>query len=206
MILPAADRDSVESAIETLWAGGIVAIPTDTLYGLTVLPNAWSLAALLAAKRRPGDKGIALAVDSIDQVEALADLPPVARRLVDRFWPGPLTLVLSPRAEAGVDLPAPLLGPTGTLGFRMPDHPVPRQLSARLGPIALTSANVSGGPDPMTAAELVEQVGDSLALVLDGGPLRGGVASTVVAVSAEGAVVILRSGALDPSEVTSALA
>lgn len=205
VILAAHAAHSLEAAVEALRGGGIVALPTETLYGLAVLPGAHPLAALLAAKRRPNDKGIALAVDSLAQVEALAQLPPIARRLAERFWPGPLTLVLAPRADLDRELPGPLLGPTGALGFRLPDHPVPRYLSARLGPVALTSANVSGGPDARTVEELVSAIGDALAIVLDGGPVSGGVASTVIAVAAGGAATVLRTGALDPAEVLATL-
>ncbi|CAN5791506.1 hypothetical protein BH24CHL8_BH24CHL8_00860 [soil metagenome] len=204
-VLPAAALDSLETAVSALRAGGIVAVPTETLYGLAVLPHVEPLAGVLAAKRRPADKGIALVVDSVAQVEALAELPPAARRLADRFWPGPLTLVLAPRADRRQELPGALLGPSGALGFRLPDHPVPRGLAARLGPLALTSANLSGEPDARTVAELSAAFGTALALVLDDGPVRGGVASTVAAVAGDGAVTILRAGALDPAEVLAAL-
>jgi len=204
-VLPAAAPGSLEVAVAALRAGGIVAVPTETLYGLAVLPQVEPLAAVLAAKRRSTDKGIALAVDSIAQVEVLAEVPPAARRLAERFWPGPLTLVLPPRAGGLENLPDALLGPSGALGFRLPDHPVPRHLAGRLGPLALTSANVSGEPDARTVAEVSAAFGHALALVLDGGPVRGGIASTVAAVSADGAVIILRAGALDPADVLAAL-
>lgn len=206
LILPAAAPEALEAAAEALRAGGIVAIPTETLYGLAVLPTEEPLAALLAAKKRPTEKGIALAVDSVAQVETLARLPSAARRLAGRFWPGPLTLVVAPREELDAELPGPLLGPTGALAFRLPDHPIPRHLAAHLGPIALTSANASGGPDTRTAADVVAAVGSGLALVLDGGPVLGGIASTVVAVDAAGEVTVLRVGALDPDEVLATLA
>lgn len=206
LILPAAVQSSLEAAVEALRAGGIVVIPTETLYGLTVLPKAESLTALLVAKHRPTDKGIALAVDSVAQVEMLAQLPAVARRLAARFWPGPLTLVVAPRDDQHPELPGPLLGPSGALAFRLPDHPVPRYLAAHLGPLALTSANASGGPDARTVADVVAAVGGALALVLDDGPVRGGVASTVIAVGAAGDVTVLRRGALDPEEVFATLA
>lgn len=192
-ILPAAELDSVAAAIEALWAGGIVAIPTETVYGLAVLPHAAALAAMIRAKRRPGEKGIALIVDSLAQVEALAVMPETARRLAQRFWPGPLTLVLPPRD--GVELPGPLYGATGALGFRLPDHPTPRSLAARLGPIAISSANVSGEPDSRTAGEVIAALGQSLALVLDGGRTRGGIPSTVMEVSPSG-LRVLREGAI----------
>jgi tRNA A37 threonylcarbamoyladenosine synthetase subunit TsaC/SUA5/YrdC len=157
LVLPAGAAGSIDSAIEVLRAGAIVALPTETVYGLA-----------------------------------------------ERFWPGPLTLVLAPRRDLAHELPQPLLGPSGTLGFRLADHPVPRQLAACLGPIALTSANVSGGQDARTVDDLVAALGDALSLVLDGGPVLGGVASTVVAVDAAGGVTVLRAGALDAAEVLAA--
>lgn len=205
-VLRAEGAGSSEAAIAALRAGGIVALPTETVYGLAVLPSTRALARLLAAKQRPHEKGIALAVDSIAQVEALAVFPAAATVLAGRFWPGPLTLVLPPRGDLAERLPGPLLGPTGALGFRLPDHPVARRLAAVLGPLALTSANISGGPDARDVAELPSALGDALALVLDGGPVRGGVASTVVAIDVEGDVSILRVGALAPTEVLAALA
>lgn len=202
----AAAATSLEAALTALRTGGIVAVPTETVYGLAVLPHAGPLAAVLAAKRRPTDKGIALVVDSVAQVEGLAEMPLAARRLAERFWPGPLTIVLAPRAAGQQGLPDPLLGPTGALGFRLPDHAVPRYLAARLGPLALTSANLSGEPDARTAAEVGATFGPTLALVLDGGPVRGGIPSTVAEVAADGTVTILRAGALEPAEVLGALA
>ncbi|MEJ7752949.1 MAG: L-threonylcarbamoyladenylate synthase [Candidatus Limnocylindrales bacterium] len=204
LVLPAGAAGSIDSAIEVLRAGAIVALPTETVYGLAVLPRAGPLATMLAAKRRPREKGIALAVDSIAQVEGLAVFPAAARRRAERFWPGPLTLVLAPRRDLAHELPQPLLGPSGTLGFRLADHPVPRQLAACLGPIALTSANVSGGQEARTVDDLIAALGDALSLVLDGGPVLGGVASTVVAVDAAGGVTVLRAGALDAAEVLAA--
>lgn len=201
-VLPADAPDALEAAIQVLWAGGIVGLPTETVYGLAVIPQPEPLASLLLAKRRPAEKGIALLVESMDQVEPLAEIGPAARRLAARWWPGPLTLVLSPRP--GVDLPEPLYGASGTLAFRVPDHPVPRALAATLGPLALTSANVSGEPDATTAAQLVAAIGHSISLVLDGGSTPGGVPSTVVAFDPEGARV-LREGALPAAEVLAAL-
>ncbi len=201
-VLPADAPEALEAAIHALWAGGIVGLPTETVYGLAVLPQPEPLASLLIAKRRPAEKGIALLVESMDQVEPLAEMGPAARRLAARWWPGALTLVLSPRPD--VDLPEPLYGPTGTLAFRVPDHPVPRALAATLGPLALTSANVSGEPDATTAAELVAAVGHSISLVLDGGPAPGGVPSTVVAFE-RGEAVILRAGAISPAAILGVL-
>ncbi|MEZ4597289.1 MAG: L-threonylcarbamoyladenylate synthase [Chloroflexota bacterium] len=151
---------------------------------------------------RPG-KGIAMLVDGLDQLAGVVDVPETATRLAERFWPGALTLVLPVRA--GRMLPELLTGGRATLGVRLPDHPVPRALARRLGPLAVSSANRSGRPDARTAAELVEAVGGDVALVLDDGPVRGGRPSSVVAVLGDGSVEVLREGALDRATIRHAL-
>jgi len=195
-VLAASDPEALPTAAAALAAGRIVGLPTETVYGLAVLPLAEPLAAVIAAKRRPPDKGIALLLDGIDQVSGLVVVPAVARELASRFWPGPLTLVLPLRE--GVALPDSLTGATGCLGVRVPDHPVPRALARRLGPLAVTSANVSGRPEATTAGELLASVGASLAVVIDAGPIAGGgIASSVVSVGRDGSLTLLRSGAVD---------
>jgi L-threonylcarbamoyladenylate synthase len=193
----AAETDTLRQAIAALRAGSIVGIPTETVYGLAVLPEAAPLATVIAAKGRAPEKGIAVLIDDIEQVEDLVVLPPEARRLADRFWPGALTLVLALRG--GVHLPDTLTGRSDRLGIRLPDHPIPRWLARALGPIAVTSANRSGEPEAMTATDLRDQLGEAVALVVDGGPVPGpGIPSTVVAVDPDGRLAILRSGAIDP--------
>lgn len=201
-VLAAADPESIQAAAEALWATGIVGIPTETVYGLAVMPWREPLEALLRAKRRPAEKGIALLVGSLSQVEAIAEVVPVARTLAARFWPGPLTIVLQPRSNMA--FPEALYGPTGGLGFRLPDHPVPRALSALTGPIALTSANTSGEPEALTAHQLVAAMGEALSLVIDGGLSQGGVPSTVVECQMD-ELRILRDGAIAAAEIHAAL-
>jgi L-threonylcarbamoyladenylate synthase len=189
--------------VAVLERGGVVAIPTETVYGVAVLPRQEALQRLLAVKRRSPDKGIALLIDSVDQARQLAEMPPAAERLAGRFWPGPLTLVLP--VAPGVELPATLTGGRPTIGFRLPDHDVPRRLARRLGPIAASSANVSGQPDATTAQAVVDALGEELELVLDGGPARGAVPSTVVAFEgAAGEPRVLREGAIRASEILAA--
>ena len=183
-------------------AGGIVGIPTETVYGIGVVPRPEALAALIAAKQRPEDKGIPLLLDGLDQVAGLVEVAPAAERLAARYWPGALTLVL-PLLRPDL-VPAAVTGGRGTLGLRIPDHPVPRALSRELGPIAVTSANRSGESPATIPEELIASVGHALALVLDDGPVRGGVASTVVAVEADGTLHILREGALSEAEIEAA--
>ncbi len=195
LVLPARDPSAVRAAISALRAGRLVAVPTETVYGVACLLDAAAIERLLDAKRRPPSKGITLLVDDVEQAASVGDLPPAAHRLAARFWPGPLTLVVPVRPR--VTLPASLTGESGDIGLRVPDHAVPRALARALGPLPLTSANLSGAPDARDAAEVVRQLGATIAVVLDDGPSPGGVPSTVVRF-ARGAdrPELLRQGAL----------
>jgi L-threonylcarbamoyladenylate synthase len=199
---PAAElpKSALERAADELLAGRIVAIPTETVYGLAVLPNEDALAALVAAKQRSVDKGIALLVDSLEQVRAIARLNPTAERLAARFWPGAMTLVLPQRPDN--PLSGLLTGGRPTIGVRLPDHPVPRALARRLGPLAVSSANISGQPDATTAEQVLATLGDVVAFVIDDGPVRGGVPSTVVACLDDGPPQVLREGAIASTEIS----
>jgi len=179
-VLPASDVN-VARAIEVLKAGGLVAFPTDTVYGVAALP--WDVDAvtrLYEAKQRPSDRPIPLLLSDADQLSRVATLPPQFghpfRRLRARFWPGGLTLVL-PKTQIVPDAVSP--GPT--VAVRVPDLPLARDLIREAGGVlAVTSANLSGQPSPITAQEVEEQLGDRIDLILDGGPCRGGVPSTVL--------------------------
>lgn len=201
-LLPAGDPSALSEAATAMLAGGIVGIPTETVYGIGVVPRPEALAAVIAAKRRTEEKGITLLIDGLDQVEGLVEVLPPARRLATHYWPGALTLVL-PLLRPEL-VPEAVTGGRETLGLRISDHPVPRALARELGPIAVTSANRSGEPPAQAPAELIASVGGSLALVLDDGPVRGGVASTVVAVGRDGGWEILREGALEASAIYAA--
>ena len=202
---------AVDAAADVLRRGDLIALPTETVYGLACALNDDAIEHLLRAKGRPPQKGITILVDSVQQAEGLADLPPAARRLADRFWPGPLTLVVPACVEA--ELPMLLTGPRFTVGLRLPNHPLPRRLATVVGPLPLTSANRSGEADATDAGAVVDALGDAVSLVLDGGPAAGGVPSTVVAVEVAGeaggsepaTVRILRAGALSAEDVESAL-
>jgi L-threonylcarbamoyladenylate synthase len=181
-------------AVAVLRAGGLVALPTDTVYGIAVdLATPGGVERLFAAKRRPPDRGIVLLLASAGQADDVGVLRPAARALADAFWPGGLTLVVPRRPD--VELPAALTGGTPTIGVRLPDHATPRALAAAVGPIPTTSANRSGQPEGRDAAEIVDQIGDAIDLVLDGGPAHGGPASTVVDCTGEWPRV-LRVGAI----------
>jgi L-threonylcarbamoyladenylate synthase len=187
------------AAIEVLRAGRIVALPTDTVYGIAVaLDTPGGVEALFAAKQRPPDRGIMLLLADAAQAPAIGLWSPSAAALAEAFWPGGLTLVVPQRPD--VPLPAALTGGAATIGLRVPDHDAPRALAAAVGPIPTTSANVSGIAEARDAAEIVAQLGDAIALVLDGGPAHGGPASTVVDCTAEPPRV-LRIGAVPVAEV-----
>ena len=191
-------------AIGVLRAGGIVAIPTDTVYGLAVrLETPGGIERLFEAKGRPADRAIAVLLADVGQAEALALLPPAGRRLADAFWPGGLTLVLAQRPDRP-PLPASLTGGRPTIGLRVPDHPAPRALAAALGPLPTTSANASGEPEARDAAEIEARLGAVLDLVVDGGPAAGGAPSTVVDVTGP-EPRLLRVGAIAPEAIESCL-
>ena len=201
-ILPDDDAGRA-AAIDALRAGGIVAVPTDTVYGIAVaLDTPRGIEALFAAKRRPPDKGIMLLLADAGQAPAIGQWPPAAAALADAFWPGGLTLVVGQRPD--VPLPAVLTGGASTIGLRVPDHPAPRALAAAVGPLPTTSANISGIPEARDAAEILAQLGEAVAVVLDGGVAHGGPASTVVDCSGD-RPTILRSGTIDPNRIAAAL-
>lgn len=195
----------MENAVAALERGDLVGIPTETVYGICALPTQASVERLIEAKQRSADKGIQLLVDSLEQARSLAIVTRAAEQLAQRFWPGGLTIVLDRRDDA--DLTALLGGGRPTLGLRLPDHRVARDLARRLGPIAASSANVSGQPDATDAARVAETLGDVVALIIDDGPVRGGTPSSVVdCSSAAGSPRVLREGAIAASDIAAALA
>lgn len=167
------------AAVEVLRTGGIVAIPTDTVYGVAVaLETPGGVERLFHVKRRPPDKGIVLLLGDAAQAGSIGIIGPAAAALGDAFWPGALTVVVPRRPDASIS--AALTGGAPTIGLRVPDHPAPRALAEGVGPLPTTSANVSGLPEARNAAEIMAQLGEAIDLVLDGGPAHGGPASTVV--------------------------
>jgi L-threonylcarbamoyladenylate synthase len=197
-------------AVAALRGGGIVALPTDTVYGIGVsLDTPGGIERLFAAKSRPPDKAIALLLADVEQAGEIGELAPAARALATAFWPGALTLVVPRRTDRA--LPAALTGgdlapgAIPTVGLRVPNHDAPRALARALGPLPTTSANRSGEPEARDADEIERLLGGSIDLVLDGGPTSGGPASTVVDVTAE-APRILRAGAIDDEAISRCLA
>jgi L-threonylcarbamoyladenylate synthase len=191
-------------AIRVLRDGGIVALPTDTVYGLAAwLETPGGIERLFEAKGRSADRAIAVLLADAAQAETLAVLTPAARRLAEAFWPGGLTLVLAQPPDRPA-LPAALTGGRPTIGLRVPDHPAPRALAAALGPLPTTSANVSGQPEARDANEIEARLGAALDLILDGGPAAGGAPSTVVDASGQ-EPRILRIGAIASEAIESCL-
>jgi|SRR5581483_4907844 len=167
--------DELTEAAALLRRGAVVAIPTDTVYGVAAdAADPEAIARLFEAKRRPLDKAIPLLVDEASGLDLVAaSVPAAARALAARFWPGALTIIVTRRRVRADDLP--------TVAVRMPDHALARAL-IRLagGRLAVTSANLSGEPPATTAQEVLQQLGGRIAAVLDGGPCPGGVASSIV--------------------------
>ena len=188
------DPETVRRAVALLAQGGIVAYPTDTLYGLAVDPRRPdAVERLLRAKGRPAEMAVPLIAADQEQVaRCAARLTPLARTLAERFWPGPLTLVV----DAAPVLDSRLLAGGGTVAVRVPDHAVARALARELGhPVTATSANRSGSPPATSAAAAVAAVGGDLACVLDGGVAASTLPSTIVDVRGA-APVLLRPGAV----------
>jgi L-threonylcarbamoyladenylate synthase len=190
-------------AIEALRSGSIVALPTDTVYGIAVaLTTPGGIEALFAAKQRPPERGIALLIADAAQAATIAAWPPAAAALASAFWPGGLTIVVPQRAD--VTWPPVLTGGAATIGLRVPDHPAPRALAAAVGPLPTTSANRSGEAEAPDAEGILTQLGHSVALVLDGGRAHGGPASTVVDCTVEPPRIV-RHGAISDEAVAAAL-
>ena len=202
--------DGREEAIRVLRSGGVVALPTDTVYGIAVaLETPGGIERLFAAKSRPPDKAVALLLADAGQASDIGAMTPAAMALATALWPGGLTLVV-PRSTDR-DLPAALgggalaPGAIPTVGLRVPDHAAPRALARALGPLPTTSANVSGEPELQTAAEIDARIGVALDLILDGGPASGGPASTVVDCTGDRPVVV-RAGAIPVETIDAVLA
>ena len=167
------------AAIAVLEDGGVVALPTDTVYGIGVaLGTPGGVERLFQVKHRPPDKGIMLLLADATQAATIGEMGPAATALAAAFWPGGLTVVVPRRPD--VALPAALTGGAPTIGLRVPDHDAPRSLARGVGPLPTTSANVSGLPEARDADEIAAQLGDAIDLIIDGGSAHGGPASTVV--------------------------
>jgi L-threonylcarbamoyladenylate synthase len=195
--------DEVRRAAGVLRRGGLIGFPTETVYGLGAdASSAQAVARLYAAKRRPADHPVIVHFADADQAFAWAtDVPEAARTLAAKFWPGPLTLVLRRSGKAG-DF---VTGGQDTIGLRVPAHPVAQELLRAFGGgIAAPSANRFGAVSPTTAAHVRADLGNDVAIVLDGGPSEVGIESTIVDLSGDGAV-LLRPGRITRPELEAVL-
>jgi L-threonylcarbamoyladenylate synthase len=189
----------IDEAVRSIRAGAVIAVPTDTLYGLAVDPfDEAAVARLFAAKGRSADIAVPLIAGDTTQVrEHLGSLFPLAQCLVDRYWPGPLTLLL----PAPTKLVAGVTAGTGKVGVRVPAHAVARALCAAAGvPLTATSANLSGTSPSANPDDIVRALDGRIDLLLDAGITPGGPASTIVDVTGE-APRLVRAGAISWEEI-----
>jgi L-threonylcarbamoyladenylate synthase len=181
--------EELRAAVDAIRAGGLVAFPTDTLYGLAVDPRSDSaVEKIFLSKQRPQDRPIPLVAASIEQVrESVGTLTPLGERLASRWWPGPLTLIIP--ASASVSRRVHL--GTGKVAVRVPDHAVARALARGAGhALTSTSANLSGAAAASTADEVVLALGDAVDVLIDAGPSPGVAPSTIVDVTGSEPVLV----------------
>lgn len=176
-VISATHPEAIALACEVIRSGGLIAFPTDTLYGLGCDPHLpTAIQKIYAAKGRSASKAIPVLISRADQLESLVSgLPEQSTRLMERWWPGALTLVL----PKNPDLP-PDLTPYPGLAVRMPDHPIALSLLDQTGPLAVTSANLSDHENPQDAQGVLAQLDGVVDLIMDGGSLLGGQASTII--------------------------
>ncbi|MFA9403467.1 MAG: L-threonylcarbamoyladenylate synthase [Anaerolineales bacterium] len=188
-------------AIEVLAQGDLVAFPTDTVYGLGADAfNDQAVRKLYLAKGRSQEKAIPVLVANLEQFVDIVDRTTFqAMRLVEKFWPGPLTIVLRQASDL-----ADAISAYGTVGVRIPDHPVAQELIHAAGPLAVTSANRSGDTEACTAEEIETNMGAQVDLIVDGGRTPGGQPSTVVDCTQD-PPRILRVGPISEEEIRSVL-
>lgn len=198
-IQPKSMAQQIKEGVDVLKRGGVVAFPTDTLYGLgAAVSSAQGIQKVFSIKGRSASQALPVLIASADQLgEVAVEVTPQARSLAERFWPGALTLIL--KKADGVSLAVTAGG--GSVGIRVPDHPVPMALIRGLGePITGTSANLSGLPACKTAGEVRGQLGSLVDYVVDAGPLPGGTESTIIDMT--GSVPkILRVGAVSRADI-----
>jgi L-threonylcarbamoyladenylate synthase len=188
----------IEKGVKILRKGGVIAFPTDTVYGLGADAfNSTAVERIYEIKNRPKHRQLPLLIAGVERLTTLVDpIPEIAWFLAKRFWPGGLTLVLSKTDSLPV-----YLVPGPTIAVRVPDHPVCLALIQRLGnPIIGTSANISGQPAALTANEVEQQLGEKIDLIINGGKCPGGKESTVVDVTRE-SPTILRQGIIPSHEI-----
>ena len=201
ILVSANSPDAMQQALGVLNQGGLVAFPTDTVYGVgSLVFDGRAVESIYAAKDRPVEQAIpVLIADAADMEKVGMNIPAVTHQLAARFWPGPLTCIIPKQPTLPEAVSA-----TSTVGVRIPDHEVARALLRAAGPMAVTSANISGQPSPSTAEEVFAQLGGRIDLIFDGGRTPGGVPSTLVDCT-EGELKILREGPISLAEINSKL-
>ena len=200
---PVPNGREIDRALRLLQEGGVVAVPTDTLYGLAADAfNAEAIERVFAIKDRPEGLALPVLLTDFDQLQQVAeDVPRQLRIVAEAFWPGAMTLILK-RNDA---LPPRLTAGNPTVAVRVPDHPVPRELARRMGrPITGTSANISGRPDPQTLEELGRQLGRRADMIVREGPIPAGTASTIVDLSGDSPRLI-REGSVPFEDIAAIL-
>ena len=199
------EPELIDQIVGSLNRGNVVALPTGTFYGLAVDPvNLRAVDRIYEIKTRARHKPLSLLIAEVAQANELArQLDSAFDRLAERFWPGPLTLVV----KAGSKLPLRVTANTGNLALRVPEAAIPRAVVTRLGlPITATSANLSGLPECTSASGVREQLGNKIPLIVDGGPTARSIATTIVDLSGGGnSWMILREGAIPTHEIALAL-
>ncbi|MEE9149045.1 MAG: L-threonylcarbamoyladenylate synthase [Candidatus Tectomicrobia bacterium] len=199
----APDAAVIQEAAGVLRHGGVVAYPTDTVYGLAVdAMNETAIARLYAIKRRPVEKALPLIIGALAQLtQVSAGVPSRAEPLIASFWPGPLTLLLEPHER----VPALLLGNSDRIGVRWPHALISQQLALAVGrAITASSANISGAPVALCASEVVAQLAPTVDLILDGGPVPSAAVSTILDVTVD-PPCLLRAGKIAPSAIEAVL-
>jgi L-threonylcarbamoyladenylate synthase len=199
-IIPASE---IQSALELLESGSIVAFPTDTVYGLGALAfDHNAIESIYKAKDRPIEKAIPILIGDVDDLDKVAEatlIPDMARVFASCFWPGPLTCIVPKKQTLPLAVSA-----IPTVAIRIPDHHDARVLLRAAGPMAVTSANISGQPSPSTAQEVYEQLNGRVPLILDGGKTNGGIPSTLVDCTGK-EPVILREGPITLAKLLAVL-
>ena len=193
--------NAIHSALEILLSGGLVAFPTDTVYGVGARAfDGQAIESIYVAKNRPMEKAIPVLIGDPEELpKVAAEISILAVRLIERFWPGPLTVLVPKRPTLPEAISA-----TSTVGVRVPDHNVARALLRLAGPLAVTSANISSQPSPITAGQVMVQLGGRLALIIDGGETPGGIPSTLVDCTGD-EIQILREGPISKEELLRAV-
>jgi L-threonylcarbamoyladenylate synthase len=196
-IITANSSDAIQQALKVLQAGGLVAFPTDTVYGVGALAfDDKAVESIYKAKDRPIEKAIPVLIgDAEDITKISSGVPLIAKKLAERFWPGPLTIVVPKHLSLPDSVSA-----TNTVGVRVPDHVVARSVLRAAGPMAVTSANLSGQPSPSTAQEVFAQLNGRIALIVDGGKTPGGVPSTLVDCTGPQPIVV-RQGPISLNQI-----